>query len=134
MKTILITTMIITTLFLCITKKTFAQELTKEEYLIKNHNQKKAGFIMLGGGAVLMGSGALLVTNPPSESLWITGGFLFSIGFWTMVGSIPLFISSGINAKRAAELSLRNKPIIIPNYSGNLPRTVPSLTFSVPLN
>src|ERR1044071_6922930 len=86
----------------------------KTDYLKKSKNQKKAAWIMVGGGSALLLTGILI---PKGESKGFTGTWwglpvegykndniksAFGItGVIAMAGSIPLFIASGKNKKRA---------------------------------
>ncbi|MFC0775042.1 hypothetical protein [Terrimonas alba] len=85
-----------------------ALALTKQDYLQKSKNQKTAAWIMLGGGAV-MSTGAIIwaVNNlfEPDQGESV----LFFAGLGSMAGSIPLFIASGRNKRKAATISLNLK-------------------------
>lgn len=98
--------------FFCIS--TFAQktepayQLSKEDYLQKNKNQKTAAWIMLGGGFV-MSTGAIIwaINNlfEPDQGESV----LFFAGLAAMGGSIPLFIASGRNKRKAAVMTVNLK-------------------------
>jgi len=93
-------------------------------YLKKQRNNKTAGWIMLGGGAVVGLTGALvtgaesvnavlidpLMGNEPS----LTGPVLMGVGLVSMLGSIPCFISAG-NNKMRADMALKGEPITLGN-------------------
>jgi hypothetical protein len=78
----------------------------KTDYLQKSKNQKKTAWIMLGGGAsfILLGD---LIGNSKSSSFGDAGtGFVVAgIGALSMLGSIPLFIASTKNKKKANNAS-----------------------------
>jgi hypothetical protein len=94
--------------------------LTKQDYLKKSKNQKKAALIMLGGGAALVVAGFVF---PKGESEGFTGSYyglsnvveefendgikaaIRGTGVLSMLGSIPLFIASVKNKRRAMSLS-----------------------------
>jgi hypothetical protein len=120
---------------------TFAQEMSKQDYLDKSRRQKTTGLILMGGGSVLAIAGGVLFSEnfctvgctPELEQGMNTGTVLMVVGGLTALGSIPLFISSN-NSKKAAQISIRNEPTNIPKYAGNIPKSVPSITYTIPLN
>ncbi|RPA67418.1 hypothetical protein EF405_16290 [Cyclobacteriaceae bacterium YHN15] len=69
-------------------------------------------------------------TKDDSEGIW---GIVMVTGGLAVLGSIPMFISSNKNAKKAAQLSFRNEPIHMLKHEGNLSRSVPSITLKIPL-
>ena len=74
----------------------------KTDYLVKNKNQKTAAWVLLGGGTALIGIGFLIGDNKNSTfDDAATGALLGGIGFLSTIGSIPLFIASGKNKRRA---------------------------------
>ena len=74
----------------------------KTDYLLKSKNQKTAAWVLLGGGTALIGLGFLIgdSKNATFDDAG-TGVVLGGIGFLSAVGSIPLFIASGKNKRRA---------------------------------
>jgi len=91
-----------------------SKPLTRADYLQKSKNQKTAGWILLGSGAVLSVTGLVIYrnsiedSNNPFEFLKGKGAGASAIGFLAMAGSIPLFIASGKN-RRKAEASVSFK-------------------------
>src|SRR6187455_2275752 len=74
----------------------------KTDYLLKSKNQKTAAWVLLGGGTALIGVGFLIGDNKNSTfDDAVTGTFLAGIGVLSTIGSIPLFIASGKNKRRA---------------------------------
>jgi uncharacterized membrane protein len=145
MKTRKIWAFLLTAFLIVITLAASAQEMSRQDYLDKSKRQKTAGFVTLGGGLVLGIIGAsnyddgsnfniIAPTVPkqkdPSNAMWST---LMITGGLAMIGSIPMFISSSKNKKKAAQLSFNPLPTNIPRYVGNMPRHVPSLTLTLPL-
>ncbi|MGY6742532.1 MAG: hypothetical protein ACXIUQ_07345 [Cecembia sp.] len=120
-----------------------AQEMSKQDYLDKSKWQKTSAWIMLGGGVALIGIGAGIAMSEVEYLSWGTsnskdnstgiGETLAIVGVVSALGSIPVFISSGKNAKKAAQMSFSNEPIYIPKYAGNIPRSVPSITYTISL-
>ena len=92
---------------------TLTQKSQKEMYdfySIKQKKQKRTGWILLGAGVVAAGGGYLLGTNAGN---WdgVGGGFiLFSAGTASIAASIPFFVISGSN-KRKAEAILETGKI-----------------------
>ena len=61
------------------------------------------------------------------------GGFLLLGGLAMDLASIPFFLSSAKNARRAASLSVTNQPLFIPAGSAWAVRAVPSLSLRIGL-
>jgi hypothetical protein len=94
------------------------QSFTQEDYLKKSKNKKKIGWILLGGGAVLAATAAIIPKGEyegrepclygfACESYKnddIIGGLAVSATL-SMLGSIPFFLSSGKNKRRANAIS-----------------------------
>jgi hypothetical protein len=142
MKTRFIFSVLITALLMGNLQQATAQEMGKQDYLEKSRKQKTAGFIMLGGGTLLATSGIILFSenfvlfgaSEAEDRALGVGSAMFLVGGLAALGSIPLFISSSANATKAAQLSFHHLPANIPKYSGNIPRSIPSITFSIPFN
>ena len=92
----------------------------KTDYLKKSHSQKTAAWILLGGGFALSTAGIAVGVNEVSNELYNifdptpektsnVGGVLFFTGCASMLGSIPFFISSGKNKRKAVSASARLK-------------------------
>lgn len=149
MKTRIVWVVIFSAILMGLSWKTFAQEMSKQDYLDKSRKQKTTGFIMAGGGVVLFAIGAGIYLESTSETVvscfTLTscttddselggGAALTIIGGLAALGSIPVFISSGKNARNAAQISFQNEPTYFPKYVGNIPRSIPSLRLSIPLD
>lgn len=115
--------------------------ISKEDYLAKSQKQKKKAYILLGvgGGAAAVG-GILVASNfcifgctDSQEAGLGTGTGLLIAGGISMAASIPVFISSSSNAKRAAELSFNSQPVYLPKHANAGPKSFPSLELSIPL-
>jgi len=107
-----------------------AQVMSKQDYLDKSRKQKTIGFILLGSSVVMIGTGVYLY-NYKDGYYEVLG--LYGAGFYTGVASIPLFVKSRKNAKKAAQLGFGNEPIPMPKYAGNLTRSIPSITLKISL-
>lgn len=98
--------------------------LTRDYYLEKSKKQKTAAWVMLAGGAAMATVGLVAFSQDftyswdnPSSSSGEGGAVLGSAGFLVMLGSIPLFIASGRNARKAAAVSLNTEhvPFLVRN-------------------
>lgn len=103
------------------------EPLTKADYLQKSKNQSTAAWILVGGGAVMVTAGAVIGLNDVAESLGsiftgdtkepsAAGPILFYTGAAAMLGSIPLFIASSRNKRKANSMSaffkMENRPLL----------------------
>ena len=93
--------------------------LPQADYLQKSKKQKKTAMIFLGGGAALIVTSLLIPQGEPTGSQFdpISGGIyeghkndgikgaLGLTGVVSMLGSIPFFIASGKNKKKANNAS-----------------------------
>ena len=80
-----------------------SQSLTRQDYLNKSKNQKKAAWILLGGGIALGLAGPILwsstgISDSGADVLMISGAA-------SIAGSIPLFIAAGRNKKKGMNAS-----------------------------
>ncbi|MFI5133149.1 MAG: hypothetical protein ACHQEB_02380 [Chitinophagales bacterium] len=85
----------------------------KSDYLKKSKSQKTAAWVLLSGGTVLTVTGLVISSNSAINELasafssgrndkaFVTGEVLTITGCLSMLGSIPLFISSAKNKRRA---------------------------------
>lgn len=118
-----------------------AQAVSKEDYLELSRQQQKRGFILLGSGAALViGGGAIFSENfclfdcTTSSDFWtLTGAVMATTGAVAMVVSIPNFIKSGKNARKAAQLSCLYQDLPGPRISGKYPSSYPALQVRIPL-
>jgi len=89
----------------------FSQEVVKnkEYYSEKSKRQRSGARVMLIGGAALIGTGFLIGDRKESSfDDAATGAVLGGVGMLLMIGSIPVFIASGKNKRKAASLSFNN--------------------------
>ena len=109
-------------IMLAISTNLFSQQTSadkKSNYQSKSKNQKKVALIMLGGGATLALTGILIPKGEVThvgflgndyENDGVKGVFQLT-GFVSMLGSIPLFIASSKNKRKAASISINNEKI-----------------------
>jgi hypothetical protein len=121
----------------------FGQQTTvsKEAYLIKSKNQKTAAWIMLGGGTLLFIGGMIAHSNyleeveDPFEPLTevSTGELAAFIGVLAAAGSIPLFIASSRNKRKAMSISLKNESAKQVNGNSLAVKYIPSVCLKLTL-
>ena len=91
--------------------------VVKTDYLVKSKNQKTAAWVLLGGGTALIGIGFLIGDNKNSTfDDAATGALLGGIGFLSTIGSIPLFIASGKNKRKAMKATTFIKMETAPSF------------------
>ena len=108
------------------------QSLTREVYLQKSKNQKTAARILLGSGTALA-AGSLVWA---SQNLFSTssGPVVFLVaGSVAMLGSIPLFIASGKNKRKAMSMSFKMQPVPQLQKANLVNRQAPSLSLKINL-
>ena len=87
----------------------------KTNYLAKSKNQKTAAWILLGGGTALISTGFLVGDSKNSTfDDAAAGALLAGIGVLSAIGSIPLFIASGKNKRKAMKASTFIKMETVP--------------------
>jgi hypothetical protein len=149
---------ILYTMLLVFPAATFCQSISnnlptvKTDYLKKSKNQKTAAWILLGGGFALSTTSALIGASKASEDLeYGLGGFLVGqpapennytgesillvTGTAAMLGSIPLFIASGKNKRKAMKMTTSVKmenATIIQNLSF-VQRSYPAISLKINL-
>lgn len=103
--------------------------LTKQDYLQKSKNQKSYAWILLGSGAVIFG-----IAAPGNVSLDVLGP-LVVVGAVATLASIPLFIASAKNKRRAHATNVFFKMETAPQLQNSsfANRPVPSLSFKISL-
>jgi hypothetical protein len=140
MKKLLLRTIPLIVLLITLSATSFSQQTTsaapvfQNDYLKKSKNQKKAARIMLGGGgALVIGSIVWAIDDWGGASYGPT--VLFWVGSASMIGSIPLFIASGKNKKRAnaASVFLDFKKVPVLQQAGMGSQSFPVLGLKISL-
>jgi len=117
-----------------ITITSFSQQITpsqtptREYYLKRSSNQHTSALaLLIGGGCLVVGAGIWGISrsndNDASFSDLDAPGAIALAGIASMLGSIPLFIASHRNAKKARDMSVHFKSI----------RSIPGLTVKINL-
>jgi len=117
------------------------QTLSKDYYLKKSKTQKTVAWCMLGGGVAMATIGLVLVDKQINNdfnsfnNLGSAGGsaILGIAGIGTALGSIPFFISSAKNARRAAAISFNNQKMLFPLGNSFVLKTQPTLILKIEL-
>ena len=111
----------------------FSQSLTQQNYLQKSKKQKTAAWVLLGGGAAVAVGAAILDVNSDwnkSETPYLVA---ISIGCASMLSSIPLFIASKRNKRKAMNAStyfeIRQNPV--PTNTGLTLHSTPTLSLKL---
>ncbi len=131
---------IVFTMLLIISTKSFSQPATnpaptvKTDYQKKSSNQKLAAWVLFGGGAAV-----LLLTAIDNSGIDIGGpkkSFPTAqvvIGAVCMAGSIPFFIASSRNKKKGMSLSFKKETAPQIQKSSFVYKSFPSLTLKISL-
>jgi hypothetical protein len=125
-------------MLMVITTSIFGQQTpsVQTDYLQKSKNQKTAGFVLLGGGSALIITGFLIGDSKNSSfGDAATGAVLGGVGVLSALGSIPLFIASAKNKRRANNVSTFFKMERIPviQHTSLVSRSYPSITVKINL-
>ena len=116
---------------------------TNDSYIQKSKQQKTGAFIFLGAGAGLITTaisiepfynykkvGTTLIMPPPDYTYKI---IFFITGLASMVASIPFFINSSKNKRKAASLSIKNEKIQTFQNSSFACKFAPAVHFKISL-
>ncbi|KIA87638.1 hypothetical protein [Flavobacterium sp. AED] len=109
-------------------------EFSKKYYLKKSKNQKTTGWILLSGGTLMTVVGVIGFSDSwysSSNSTTDTYGFIMLGGVVSGLGSIPFFIMSGNNARKAATISLSNQPVFSPMQGSLVLNSQPGLSVKI---
>ena len=125
--------LIICTMLLVMSAMSFSQQtdpsqpLTREDYLKKSKGQKTAAFILLGTGV------AMFAIAAPGNVSFDALGALVGIGAVATLSSIPLFIASGRNKRKAmsaiASFKIETGPDI--QNTSIMSRSYPTLSLKI---
>jgi hypothetical protein len=109
----------------------FGQQ-TKADYLKKSKSQKTFAFVLAGGGSIawLAGLNKYMDQGDNKDG---GGEAAMIIGGTAALASIPLFIISSKNKKKAMSMSFKNQMIPQLQNSGFVYRTIPSLNIKISL-
>lgn len=119
--------------------------LTKKDFQSKSKKQKTTAWILLGGGAGLATTGLVMGVIDFGEAFGnaytgqnesVNSGAavaIFLVGLGGMVGSIPIFIASGKNRKKAMSMSFKIQPVPQIQTTKIISTSIPSLNLKIGL-
>lgn len=98
---------------------------TKDHYLDMSHRQRTTGLALLGGGATLMLTGLLMGDDRHTDARTAALNFdfapdedgsmwLFIPGVIATVASVPFFVRASQYSRKAAEITLTEQTILVP--------------------
>ena len=116
MKKIIVSLTVITIALNCFSQQVDSLQSVRMDYLKKSKNQKTTAWVLLGGGVALSVTGMVMYSNAYKKAVdenpfYLgtnanpTGAVIATVGILSSIGSIPLFIASGKNKKRALVVS-----------------------------
>ena len=127
--------------YLCRSQQTDAP-MTAEDYYKQSENRNRTGWFLLGGGAVLGFTGVIIPMGKQlDENCWFFCKHenedlklaLFLTGGLSMVGSIPVFISSGSSYRKGLRLEMKSKRTELPFRMQNVPVYHPAVQLTITL-
>ena len=107
----------------------------KTDYLTKSKNQKTAAWVLLGGGTALIATGFIIGDGKnASFDDAAEGALLAGVGLLSTIGSIPLFIASGKNKRKAMKASAFIKMEKAPSFQNQSLKqnSYPAFSISIP--
>ena len=101
-------------------------------YLQKSKTQKTIAWILLGSGTALIGAGIIVGGNGAEEASFndaSNGAALIIAGALADIGSIPFFIASAKNKRKALTVSFKND--FVPQLQQSCLVRIPSPTVGI---
>jgi hypothetical protein len=113
-----------------------SQPFIREGYLKKSKSQKTAAWVLLGGGFAVTVVGVGITSNHLwDEVIYDTentkGEGVVIAGLALMAGSVPLFIASGRNRRKAFSVSMKNEKIYFPHKNNPVPGSIHYLSVAI---
>lgn len=123
------------------TLSTMAQETQQlnstvyDSLMQKSARQKKTAGILLGVGAAVSAGTLAIIAVANSEAIFYGGSVLVIAGVGSMIASIPFYVASSSNRKKAQsmKLGLRVEHIPGPTFTRQIPAQYPALQLSIPI-
>lgn len=107
----------------------------RENLLLLSRRQKSTAITMLVSGSTMMVAGLVLIDQRDKKNsnspLYDLASFVFYAGVTVDLISIPFFISSAKNTRRAASIGLGNLPLLFPQHNTLITRVVPVISFKI---
>lgn len=132
----------LTLLLLAVKSFSQSQTFSKDYYLKKSKTQKTIGWVMLGGGVAMTTVGIVIKNKQSNDDPFNSlnnldkigkSVVLIGVGIGTALGSIPFFISSAKNARKAATISFNNQRVLFPQQNIFVLKSQPTLTLKIQL-
>ena len=112
--------------------QTAGSALSKDYYLKKSKNQKTIGWILLGSGGGLIITGIIVQSsNERNHGGSSSGGEIALVGIVPTLVSIPFFISSSKNKRKAASIAVSNQNLFLPEQNWAALKTQPTITLKI---
>ena len=118
--------------------KSFSQtpsgQLSKDYYLTKSKNQKTTAWILLVGGTLMVVGGAISFGDNyyyGSDTATDVSGFIVLGGLLSDIASIPFFISSSKNKKRAVAIAFNRQNMLVPQHTTLVLKSQPTVTLKI---
>ena len=112
----------------------------RNAYLIKSKSQKTTAWVLLGAGLAVTTTGVIIEASANnSEDIYsglndvATGALVAGIGVVACLTSIPFFIASGNNKKRAMSITSGVDEIMMPVKGGWAYNMQPAIKITIPL-
>ena len=114
----------------------------KQNYLTKSKKQKTAAWLLAGGGTALIITGLAIDSGKPEFNLLClcyvgskdaTRGALVGTGILAIGGSIPLFIASARNKRKAMNVSFNMQRVPQLQKTGIVNQHIPALNVKISL-
>jgi len=116
MKKIIISLTVFSIALNCFSQQADSLQSIKMDFLKKSKNQKTTAWVLLGGGVALSVTGMIIYSTAYKKAvnedpLYLgtntnpTGAAIATVGVLTSIGSIPLFVASAKNKRRALAIS-----------------------------
>jgi len=109
--------------------------LTKTDYLKKSKKQKTIAWTMLAGGMTIgfIGLTQINLAGSDGDINNTPGTIMFFTGVASSLASIPFFIASSKNKKKAMSVSLKNELISRIHEKRSFDYSIPSISISMTL-
>lgn len=111
----------------------FSQPKTKEYFLERSKKQKTTAWILLGTGATAIITEAIVDNSHRGTGQSLTGGVITLGGAICTLTSIPFFVSSSRNKRRAVALTITDSRIVLPQDNSAVARNHSSISVHIPL-
>jgi hypothetical protein len=110
----------------------FSQTKAKEYFLQRSKNQKTTAWILLGAGVTAIITGVIVDNALKEGEQSFTGGFIEVGGIICTLTSVPFFISSSRNKRRATTLAISNEKVLFYPNSPLVSRLHPTFSLHIP--